>query len=823
MGENGREQSAGSRFTIGLSTLLVILSLASVVPLLLFIIFSLSQIADRARTVDKERLAGQVINITSTIDNDIESLIAAGGALATSPSLAGGDYRAFYQEAKLAMGYAKANVLLLDPSLQQLLNTRVAFGEPLPKTGNPEHAERVLRSGELDVSGIFVGQVSKMPVFNVTIPIKSNGVVTHLLIVAGDPRRVEFAIKKFWKRLGWQAAVVDRSGVVLASTQAALLGEDEFKDKIASQADTGLVDMTVEGIPATVAFVRSPITGWTTFLWAPHSVLDEPLAATWRNLYSAGLFAIALSALLAYLFQRPFTDLIRQTLAAVSHIGRDAPLPDIKSLLSEGADIRTSLASANAALRESRREAEEGKALLTTLLEYSPDGITIVGGPDFRVIANSRRAIEMTGRTPDELKVPATAHAEKFGIWFPDGLTRPDITQLPLYRASRFGENISDEFFALKRPDGTQIMIEASVNPVRDAHGKIIGAVSCWRDVTQRFIADSVIADNEKRLRLALSVAGMAIVDLDLRNGLVTSITDGAQLLGIDAEPGEPIEALFLRLLERVHPEDRMAVVTSQERAIEQPGPFSSEFRIIRADGTIAWIEVRGETIPDESGRSTRLLSANVDISHRKRADEQLRLVQKELTHRAKNLLTVILAIATQTARRNTTVEEFLAAFSRRIQGLGASHDLLVKRDWAGVPLEELVESQLAPFGGVDGRRVAASGPPVNLKPDVLQNLGLALHELATNASKYGALSNATGSVKIEWSVVPAGPERRFVMSWTEQGGPRAKAPTRKGFGHVIIERSLAKVINGDVHLAFESKGVKWTVDAPLPAIVVTS
>jgi PAS domain S-box-containing protein len=823
LNENEREQPASSRFTLRLSTLLVILSLASVVPLLLFVIFSLSQIADRARTVDKERLAGQVINISSTIDNDIETMIAAGGALATSPSLAERDYRAFYQEAKLAMDYAKGNVLLLDPSLEQLLNTRVAFGQLLPKTANPEHALRVIKSGEMDISGIFVGHVSRMPVFNVTIPIKSNGVITHLLIVAGDPRRVESAIKTFWKLPGWQAAVVDRSGVVFASTQASLLGNGNFKDKIVSQADTGLVDTTVEGIPATMAYARSPKTGWTTFLWAPHSVLDAPLAATWRNLFSAGLVALALSALLAYFFQRPFTSLIRQTLAAVSRIGHDEPIPDIKSLLSEGAGIRASLAEVNASLHESRREAEEGRALLTTLLEYSPDGITIVGGPDFHVIANSRQAIEMTGRTEDELKVPATAHAEMFGIWFPDGLTRPDVKQLPLYRASRLGEHISEEFFALKRPDGTQIMIEASVNPVRDGQGKIIGAVSCWRDVTQRFIADRVIADNEKRLRLAVSVAGMAIVDLDLRNGVVTSITDGASLLGVDAEPGEPIAAVFSRLQEQVHPDDRAIVAASQERAIEQPGPFSSEFRIIRADGKITWIEVRGETIGDESQRSVRFLAANVDISHRKRADEQMQLVLRELTHRAKNLLTVILAIATQTARRKTTVEQFIAAFSSRIQGLGASHDLLVKRDWAGVPLADLIESQLAPFGGVDGRRVTASGPSVNLRPDVLQNLGLALHELATNASKYGALSRDTGSVSIEWSAGRAGPEQRFIMTWTERGGPRVKAPTRKGFGHVIIEKSLAQVINGDVKLSFDAKGVTWTVDAPLQAMVATS
>ena len=173
MSVSDREKTGGSRLTLSLSTLLVVLSLASVVPLLLFVIFSLNQFADRARIVDKERLAGQAINISSTIDGDIETMIAAGGALATSPSLAQGDYRAFYQEAKLAMGYAKANVLLVDASLQQLMNTRVALGEPLPKIGDPETVLRVLKSGQMEVSDIFIGKVSNMQVFNVTVPVKS--------------------------------------------------------------------------------------------------------------------------------------------------------------------------------------------------------------------------------------------------------------------------------------------------------------------------------------------------------------------------------------------------------------------------------------------------------------------------------------------------------------------------------------------------------------------------------------------------------------------------------------------------------------------------
>ncbi len=252
-------------------------------------------------------------------------------------------------------------------------------------------------------------------------------------------------------------------------------------------------------------------------------------------------------------------------------------------------------------------------------------------------------------------------------------------------------------------------------------------------------------------------------------------------------------------------------------------GPFVDEFRLIRPDGSVAWIETRGETLADEQGKPVRFLGTNVDITTRKRSEEHLRLVLRELTHRAKNLLAVILSIASNTARHNTTVEEFLRAFSQRIQGLGASHDLLVKTNWTGAALDDLVRSQLAAFDGLDGSRVTLSGPMVILKTEVLQSLGLALHELATNASKYGALSVQKGTVRIEWSIEGGGEDKRFHMSWTELGGPRVRPPKRKGFGHVIIESSLAAVVNGEVTLDFRPTGVVWTLDALLSAITFDS
>ncbi len=817
---NSSRDAARSKRGISVPVLLVFLSLASVAPLIGLSLFSLDHFGRVFKSVDEVSVAGRALSVSSNVDREINGLITAGGTLATSEPLTRGDFQTFYDQAKSSMIYAQANVILLDLSLQQLVNTRVPFGTTLPKTSNPGNARKAIETGKADVSDIFFGKVAQTQVFNVTLPVMVAGEVRYVLIVASEPKRIETVLEQQLLPEGWCAAVSDRTGIVFASTEPQLVGKKiEYRLADRSHADPTVFDAGINGHASIMSFHQSQVTGWTTTVCVPHAVLDAPLAEAWSNLYAASLLAVTFGVLLAYLFQLPLANLIRQTLTAAAQLGKPGPIPQIKTFLSEGAEIRDRLTQLDTELRGSQREAEEGKALLDTLLEHVPEGITVVGGPDFRVIANSKKAVELSGRRVEQLNVLAGNHAESFGIWFRDGLTRPVVEQLPLYRASRLGESIAEEYFLVKRPDGTEIEIEVSVNPVRDGAGRIIGAVSCWRDVTMRFAAERAIADNEKRLRLALGVAGMAIIDIDLKKGVVSGLTNGQAVLGLDAAAGEAADGALGRLLALIHPDDRARIETSYKLAASTPGPFSDEFRVIRSDGGTVWIETRGEVIAGSHGVPARLLGTNVDITARKRADEHLQIVLGELTHRAKNLLAIIQAIATQTARRNTTIEDFVAAFSRRIQGLGASHDLLVKRDWKGVPLDELVQAQLAPFGGIDGRRITAVGPPVSLKADVLQSLGLALHELATNASKYGALAAPKGTLAIGWSIDGEGPGARFCMSWTERGGPPVKAPTRKGFGHVIIESSLARVVNGEVKLRFETTGVSWTLEAPLKAI----
>jgi two-component sensor histidine kinase len=219
------------------------------------------------------------------------------------------------------------------------------------------------------------------------------------------------------------------------------------------------------------------------------------------------------------------------------------------------------------------------------------------------------------------------------------------------------------------------------------------------------------------------------------------------------------------------------------------------------------------EPLRDDQDHILGTTSVAVDVSERKANEDQLRLLLRELTHRCKNLLAVIHAIARQTASRTRSVEDFLDRFSARLVAIGASHDLLIADDWHGASLRMLVEQQLGEHADRFGEQIAIEGEDVMLKPEAVQNLGLALHELATNAQKYGSLSEPDGQVSIRWQFCEEASKLR--LTWQEKGGPPVAPPERSGFGRAMIETVVSRALEGDVNLTFPPKGVRCVIVIP--------
>jgi two-component sensor histidine kinase len=203
-----------------------------------------------------------------------------------------------------------------------------------------------------------------------------------------------------------------------------------------------------------------------------------------------------------------------------------------------------------------------------------------------------------------------------------------------------------------------------------------------------------------------------------------------------------------------------------------------------------------------------------------KQENEQLRSMTDELGHRIKNLVAVMQSISRHTMHHTTTKDDFEVRFSGRIRALGRSIDCLIANDWHEARIDKLVRLELSTFAALDGAQFSAEGPPIGLQPNAARNIGLALHELATNASKYGSLSVPEGRVAVHWELVNRGERQRFRMSWRESGGPIVLEPKRWGFGRQVIQRLTAQALEAKVTHEFLPDGVSWKLDSPATFVV---
>ena len=242
---------------------------------------------------------------------------------------------------------------------------------------------------------------------------------------------------------------------------------------------------------------------------------------------------------------------------------------------------------------------------------------------------------------------------------------------------------------------------------------------------------------------------------------------------------------------------------------------YAMDKRYIRKDGTVVWIGLTVALQLDSAGKPQYFISIVRDITHQKQAEDHLNFLLRELVHRSKNQLAIVQAIATQTSRNAPTLADFAKQFQQRIQGMAVATDVLVSQNWSGAPLSELVRRQLEPFHS-DGTRLKYDGPNVLLSPDAAQAIGLTLHELATNALKYGAWSSAAGTVTLSWRLHDdSATSRRLYISWKEEGGPLVAPPERRGFGHMVVERMVAQKIDGAVEMIFAPNGLSWELWVP--------
>lgn len=319
-------------------------------------------------------------------------------------------------------------------------------------------------------------------------------------------------------------------------------------------------------------------------------------------------------------------------------------------------------------------------------------------------------------------------------------------------------------------------------------------------------------------VELSLLRARFARYEMALRGSQVTVYTQDRDLRYTSiSNPlfGHSIEDILGRSDDKIFPSEAGAATIALKRdALTTGQPTRSEVAFEDTSG-VRWHDVHVEPLRNEAGDIVGITCASIDVTERKESEAHLRLLLRELTHRSKNLLAVIQAMARQTARHAGSIDGFLNQFSARLQALAASHDLLVRESWYGASLSEIVRSQLASQIERNPAQVHIDGPAIALKPEAAQNLGLALHELAVNAAKFGALSVPEGRVSVTWGTRESADGKALELHWREQRGPRVKARRKTGFGSLVIERNLSRALDAEVMLEFDPEGVRCQVVVP--------
>ncbi len=328
-------------------------------------------------------------------------------------------------------------------------------------------------------------------------------------------------------------------------------------------------------------------------------------------------------------------------------------------------------------------------------------------------------------------------------------------------------------------------------------------------EVAQR---NADLVASEERLRFAHEAGQLGSWSINLDTGHLTASDSCKAICG--RQPGEPMSLDDLR--GSIHPEDRELQRAAIEQAIANRSLLDAEYRLITSAGEERWVQIRGRAHYRADGTPLLITGTSQDITDRRTVQSHRALLTRELHHRVQNTLASLQAIVSQTMRRASSTEEAAATLMARIQAMAAANTLLITEDFGSVSMEDLVRRSLAPFGVEDADRFHLSGPNLRLPSQVVVAYALALHELATNASKYGALSNATGVVEVTWSVEDEAGHPMLHMLWQERGGPPVTPPRQTSFGTQLIQRVLATEIGGRVDVDYRVEGVVFTAVAPL-------
>jgi PAS domain S-box-containing protein len=427
--------------------------------------------------------------------------------------------------------------------------------------------------------------------------------------------------------------------------------------------------------------------------------------------------------------------------------------------------------------------------------------------PDGLILFYNRRAAELWGRSP-KLQDSSDRFCGAYRLYNLEGGPIAHA-ECPMAEVLRTGIPASDQEITVERPDGSRGIALVNINVLKDGSGRLLGAVNCFQDITER-------RRNEETIEWLASIVESshdAIIGESL-DGIIMSWNNGAQRLygyTVEETVGRPITILI--------PPDRY----NEERTIMgriKCGERVDHYETIRQrkDGSFVNVSLTGSPVKNAEGKIIGASRIARDITERKHAEAREKMLMAELDHRVKNVLARVGMVMMSSRHASSSIDEFTQSLSGRINAMAAAHALLSKGRWHGVGLDGLVRNQLAPY--VTDANITIFGTDVMLSPVATQAVATVLHELVTNAAKYGALSVPTGRVTVNWDRKPNGHAvANLVFVWRELGGPPTATEVQSGYGTRLIRELVPYDLGGAVDLQFLAEGVSCRIEFPLTQV----
>lgn len=778
---------------VALLVLSVLLPMAAVTAGLLWRLSAL----DQARS--NEQALSMARSVSENIDRDISASVESLNALASSPLLAQGNFADFYRQATDVMSLRKQHILLRGLDGRQLLNTRVPWGSAFPAQDLSETDKKALAELKPAVSNLRVGTISGHWVIGLTVPVIIDDAVRYLLTMSIDPGYIRDIISTSARNPSWITAISDRNGRIIARS-----AEHELYVGRQIHPDVKMWSAGAEGVHRTDTLAGQQVvrgyhwaadSGWLAAAFAPTSVIDGPRIATWWIFVLAAIAITTAAVPFVYWTSRQITEPIRAAADKARRLGEGEIIPVSSSNVQEADDLFHSLAAASQSALKRLQDLHRSETAYRSVFDQSIVGFKHVD-LEGRLIGVNETLCRMLGYTREECL------SKSFKL-----LTHPlDIEAEEKNIADLFNGKVQSYEIEkrLISKSNEPIWVRVTSTLVRDDSGNPIYRTSTVEDIDGQRRARETAA----RLAAIVEASPDAMISVTPR-GVVETWNNGARnLFGYQADEiiGQSVSVLL--------PEDRKQEFKDNLSALIRGEEVNEETIRRHKDGTP--IDVTMTAVPIRAdGGPVSISITMTDIRERKRREVQVMLLNRELAHRVKNTLAVIQSIANQTIRTSPEPDRFRDAFQGRLQALAAANDLLLRSNWGGTDIQDLIDKQLAPLIPRSGMELHKTGTALHVPADLSIPLGLALHELGTNAVKHGAWSVPGGQVQLSWTIEvrEPDPKRYLILTWTEKNGPRVATPSRKGFGTTLIDRGVP---GATVERDYRPEGLVCRIRLPL-------